>query len=1267
MTQASSSNLKRTWYALCYGLKAGFRVFKSTYSPSLTKSSFEPLTPVLLEDDRFTRYEQELLGALNNDEVLNIALTGGYGAGKSSVVKTFFERNPQFPYVTVSLATFSQEPPAQTSRSLDTQVSGDNASTSAALAEKGDEASTSELLNRIEETIVQQLLYSVRADQLPKTRLKRIVQASNAIILLRTSFLAAWLTGLLRLCVPKLEKQADVDLGWLIKGLMLIPEWLAACIVVSGGIYIVYGVLRFLSMFSIDGLTLKGGKLEATHHGSVLHKNVDEIIYCFERSDVQVVVIEDLDRFDTQDIFFRLREINFIIRQSPQIKRSVHFLYAIRDELFTVTDKTKFFDLIIPIIPVVNSENSREKLTELMRARKVGGISLGARLDPAMVETVCYYIDEMRLIKNIVNEYDIYSNLLAKDGLALDPNKLFAIVVLRNLHPDAYTDLIKRRGAIYKVLTGFPGWIKQEVQLFEERVDELRGLLAQRESEVATSMVHLRACVWYEIIGQGGLSNANTVGIPSGSSYTLHQFVEDGSFDAVSKAAWVKPMLVNPYSRNSTGNSLPPGQILTAMKYQARSSLLQYSVDAIEEEINDLRKQIARIKTTPFREAVRKGYGPIVASELAGLEVVTYLMRRGLFDTDYVDYLGYFYEGSLTQADKNFILALGRGEVLDVATPLQNPQRVVSKLDYDCLEDGKGIIAEVIAALATHREVESADLMAEKLAIILKSGHQHLGRMAEAVQLILGGRDGSVVMKAIFETDQNLIHQLLQTELFGFSDARQRYISTILDALTVEQLNGMRDKKGLFLKAINGLSDIAQLMPSLESKRGGWNWLRDKPAQFRAVSDSTSPDDLKKLVAWGCLELSLPMLQLLWQKLGAPSIDDALVTYGRLESLELPGLLESIKAHPEVFIGELLSQDGVLPESSVSLVKLLHMVQDDPDFTGQLLDRTQCVVSDLREVPQEIWPRFLDMDRVEPLGRAVWAVFDQVLDPDIPSADASGDETRELLKEKLLSFVERHVGVLGGELWQTVPARQAALQSYLLRKELSNTTLRALFADLTLDPAVVLVSGLPPVRWEFFAFNRCVPYTLEIREAFKTQAPRMVSAYIRRCWTEAKVDLDLTALPIDLVWELTRYETVSILDALTMWQGIPFEAFDTCEGSSIELAKVCGRANAEGVSFSAKYLPVILQVLQDGNLSRENRIEMIIQALTLNCEWGRIDAALLLLGDEYPNIALRRRVHLPNSDEDKRLVEALGRRNFVGGISHEKKHIVVYRRPSAMK
>lgn len=1264
MSQASSSPLKRTWLALYYGLIAGLRVFRSTQWPFRIKSSLEPLTPVLLEDDRFARYEQELLGALNNEETLNIALTGGYGAGKSSVVKTFFARNPQFPYVMVSLATFSKDAPIR-SNSSDGTLPGDNTVAINKLTGKDDGVSTPELLNRIEETIVQQLLYAVRADELPKTRLKRIVQASNTIVYLRTAAMAAWFTSLIRLCLPKLEKQSDLDLGWILKGLIFIPDSVAASVAVVGGLYLAYAVLKFLSMFSIDGLTLKGGKLEATHHGSVLHKNVDEIIYCFERSDVQVVVIEDLDRFDIQEIFFRLREINFTIRQSPQIKRPVHFIYAIRDELFTVTDKTKFFDLIIPIIPVVNSENSREKLNELMSARKVGETSLGARLDQAAIETVCYYIDEMRLIKNIVNEYDIYSSLLAKDGLQLDPNKLFAIVALRNLHPEAYTDLIKRRGAIFKVLTGFAGWCKREVQTLQKRVDELREQLAQRKNEVAPSTEHLRACVWFEILQHGSLPNANAISTPSGALFTLQKFVEDETFDALNQAPWVQPTLVTQWG-NTAGSSVQIRQILMAVNYQARADLLQLSVENIENELNDLLKQIVRLKTLPFREAARKGYGPEIASELVGLELVTYLMRRGLLDTDYVDYLGYFYEGSLTQADKNFILALGRGEILDVATPLQNPARVVGKLDLDCLEDGKGIIAALIAALATHRDADSADLAAEKLTIVLKSGHQYLERMAEALQLILEGSDGQTVVKSIFRIDQNLIYQLFQSERFELNDAKQLYISTILDSLTVEQLNTMRDKKGLFLKNVNGVNDVAQLMPYLESRQSGWQWLRDKPAQFGKLSDATPPNILKQLVAWGCLKLSLPMLQLVWQKLGSQSQEKDLVTYAGLVSLELPGLQESIESDPEAFVTEILTQDGSIPETSEALVKLLCFIQEDPELTEQLIERTQCLVSDLQEAPKHLWRRFLDEDRVAPLGMSAWAVFDHALDPVIPSTNSSEDEAKELLEETYLSFIERNADTLAGEIWQAEPERQQALQIYLLRKGVSRETLRKLFADILLEPLVVLASGLPPSRWELFAHNNFVPFTQEILEAIKVQAPHMESIYISKRWKTARPNLDLTSLPIGVVWELTRYETASIQDSLKMWEGIPYEAFDTCEGSSVELAKVCGRSNTAGVSFAETYLPVILKVVQDGDLSLENRIEMIIQALTLHCDWQRIEAVLPLLGDEYPSIAQKRRVHLPISEENKRLIEALGRRDFVG-FRYEEKRIVIYRRPNAMK
>lgn len=96
----------RCWWALVAGGRATRRSFTAWRSED--GLFFEPLTPVLVEDDRAARYERELLRALQNDEVLNIAITGGYGAGKSSVLKTFFEHHRSFKHTFVSLATFTK-------------------------------------------------------------------------------------------------------------------------------------------------------------------------------------------------------------------------------------------------------------------------------------------------------------------------------------------------------------------------------------------------------------------------------------------------------------------------------------------------------------------------------------------------------------------------------------------------------------------------------------------------------------------------------------------------------------------------------------------------------------------------------------------------------------------------------------------------------------------------------------------------------------------------------------------------------------------------------------------------------------------------------------------------------------------------------------------------------------------------------------------------------------------------------------------------------
>lgn len=60
-----------------------------------------------------------------------------------------------------------------------------------------------------------------------------------------------------------------------------------------------------------------------------LNKNMDEILYFFEETDYTLVVIEDVDRFDTPEVYTKLREINKIINDYDAIRRRIVFVYAL--------------------------------------------------------------------------------------------------------------------------------------------------------------------------------------------------------------------------------------------------------------------------------------------------------------------------------------------------------------------------------------------------------------------------------------------------------------------------------------------------------------------------------------------------------------------------------------------------------------------------------------------------------------------------------------------------------------------------------------------------------------------------------------------------------------------------------------------------------------------------------------------------------------------------------------------------------------------------
>lgn len=1243
----------------------GLQIFRSLIKPSEPAGTFEPLTPVLLEQDLFQDYERELMAALSSDEVLNIALTGGYGAGKSSVIKTFFERHPEFKTAYVSLATFSKDAPPPLPVSGAEQTSDPKPENGQTVDPAKESASSGDLIPRIEETIVQQLLYTVPAARLPKTRLKRIFQARKRTIYHRTVAMIALVLGGLRLYVPTIDKLPKIDPDWLVPGLMLIPGWLAVGAVGYVIWYLLHGSIKLLSMLSIDGLTIKGGKLEATNHASVLHKNVDEIIYCFERSDIRVVVIEDLDRFGTQEIFFRLREINFTIRNSPEIKRPVHFIYAIRDELFTVTDKTKFFDLIIPVIPVVNSENSREKLSEYMGVREVNGNKLGESLAPVLVETVCYYIDEMRLIKNIVNEYDIFANLLSRGGLELDQNKLFAMVAMRNLHPEEFAELIKRRGRVYSVLTGLSKWVESEShELLEER-ERLREERKDRIAAGVEQIIDARLRVWYEALKAGELEGANHIQTESGARFGITAFLQDDTFDQLTKAGQWQSLFVSQRGPASAGHATKPADALARASYEKRVGRINAPLKDIEESIRDVERKILKAKTISFREAARGSYGAAITEQLPGLDVVIYLLRNGYLDTDYTDYLGFFYEGSLTRNDQNQLLALRRRALLDVDVPLANPAKLIEKLDHDSLDDGCGIIASLIVELSvTARATDASDIRTQKLAVILKSGLQHSSRMADAVMIILESQASSKFIHATHILQPDLYLRLFEAEQFQGVESRLNLVCALLDSLTPDQLVASEGRSKL-LEVVQDLPVVDALIPKLDTQFYGWAWLRREPVRFRALEVGVEKTTLLRLVEWDCLELFLPMIELLCDTLDG---DQAGVSYARLRALRLVGLNSAIEDDPHAFIGELIEQKGHIHEDEDSLRYLLSLIRDDPDLQEEYFGRTICKIDQLDGFSDNIWECALRNDRVVSVASAGWQYYDHMVIRGNEKPNESPDVTeRQLINEIFAEFLIRNA-VEAQKLWDETRDDLDCLQTQIIVSELiDETSLERIFARTAIKAEAIVDAVMTRERWEYLATADFVPFDVEIHEAFGNQGVELELAYLRKHWPEARVAVDLMRLDPYIVGALARAPEVSIEDIGEMWAGVVQRELEGEEAVRDTLGAVCARANSEGMTLPRNCLKVIATMAKDVSRPPEERMEMLVQAVELNADWPTLASVLAPLGGVYELLSGKKPlVRFPPTALDSRLAHSLSRRGFVGQPKENEKHIEMRSRPSLM-
>lgn len=445
-----------------------------------------PLTPEYNEGNHKV-YLDAIEDALSQgDSVKNIALTGGYGVGKSSVLKQLnasHQSRKTGKALQISLSTLGL-------------ADGDGG---------GDMASESPT-NRIQKEIVKQLLYREEPHKMPGSRFRRIakpkygrslgVAALGGFALTLVFYLAGWtakLASLFFTTEPGLWFQIVV-FGVLTTGCLAL-------------------LVLLHNRVSVKGLKVASAEIAlASAETTYFDQFLDEVVYFFDVTDYDIVIFEDIDRFDDPHIFETLRALNTLLNGSKQLDdRNIRFVYAIKDSIFELlgtraagafganggagssagdrvadevarANRTKFFDVVIPIVPFITHKNARDLTTQVFE-------DINPAISGELIDLAARHLPDMRLIKNVRNEFLIFRSKVFGVGVDLSQDELFAMMLYKNTHLVDF-ELIRtgqsRIDDLYRVSREL---VRTNVSRLGDEANDLRHRLSRIESAATRGQI----------------------------------------------------------------------------------------------------------------------------------------------------------------------------------------------------------------------------------------------------------------------------------------------------------------------------------------------------------------------------------------------------------------------------------------------------------------------------------------------------------------------------------------------------------------------------------------------------------------------------------------------------------------------------------------------------------------------------------------------------------------------------------------------------------
>lgn len=902
------------------------------------------------DDVELHNYQAALNFAMEHDEIRNVALSGSYGSGKSSVINSYEKCCTEKKFLHISLADFDSEgklPAKNTPNLLEGKI-------------------LNQLLHQINPQDIKQSQFRIKADKPPHYHIMlACFCAVYALILLYAIRFDGWQA------FAETLPPGPLDISWTASPSLRVVAILLCFFLGGLALYHFMQTHDFQRLFKkLDVKGIVGIEVFEGTEDSFFDKYLNEVLYLFEHSGADAIVFEDLDRYDVTQIFEKLKEISDLLYQRKlrpangqkvEQKSTPKFFYLIRDDVFSSSGRSKFFDFIIPVIPVIATDNA---LSLIQKRFSETGIQ--DEFERRFLRGVSLYLTDLRLINNIINEYIIYQGMLDGNDLHRDANHQLAIIIYKNLFPKDFEQLQRGTGYVYSLFAERETLLANQCAQLDEELQQIHERLNQAHQE------HLQS-----------IDELNALYLPTSSSINL---IDGSSIDTnLSRIELVREILAAQtvgYSNYYTNRSFDVSDLRKQMEdnpeYQRRkqvledrdtkqSSRLQSRLAEITQEKNLLNTKklseliendssIWMLESLP--EGKRKNLNYIISSR--EFELLKYLIRDGYIDEDYSIYISYFYPNSLSIRDKNFLLKLTSHQKTDYSYPLDSPALVLEWIDesYFALEEiGNFSLFNYVLEQKNHR----------LLRIWLESVN-HWSEMDESafvfpLALWRNTPHRDYLVQVINDVVPHWFETWTELDLLSSNDWKQYAVGTLLNSRlkSLQQMNhddwlaGAITDRDDFLQ-IDDVIDMKKLMTALHTLEVRFHSLtlreQDMPLAEQVYQENFYELNGEMLELWLSLFYDTPQGETLNR------------SYTYLAAEPDKPLSRRVEASFPEYLSVILNQNvPSFSDSPQAALSLLNHPKTDAENGKAYIQHLNTVLEDLREVEQkELWSVLLDED-----------------------------------------------------------------------------------------------------------------------------------------------------------------------------------------------------------------------------------------------------------------------------------------------------------------